>query len=115
MVLPKLRRVKPFLYLFTICTPPKLQKKAVLSHVSLIQLEAICEIAHNITKIKVWCWMWISDIHKLMKKNMVISILANKKANSSKKVALIKRKWLSILRMLYLIRDLIKQLLVKVK
>ncbi len=73
-----------FTFIYDLYTP-QLQKKAVLSHVSLLQFEAICEIAHNIVKNK-WFVLDVDIRHKLKKKNRVISVLANKKANSSKKV-----------------------------
>ncbi len=48
MVPAKLKQAKPFLlFLFYLYTP-QVQKKAVLSHISILQLEAICEIAYNI-------------------------------------------------------------------
>ncbi len=48
MVPPKLKQVKPFLLLIFDLYTPQFQKKAVLSHVSVSQLEAICEIVYNI-------------------------------------------------------------------
>ncbi len=70
---------------------PQLQKKAVLSHISVLQLEIICEIAYNIQNNK------NLDVkedtkHEIKKKNKLISALANKKLNSNEKAGLIQKK-----------------------
>ncbi len=65
-----------------------MQKKAILSHISVLQLEAICEIAYNIRSNKN---LVLDDEAKrgIRKKNRLISALANKKFNSSEKVILV--------------------------
>ncbi len=82
MLPQKLKRAKPFLlFLYDLYTP-QVQKKAVLSHISVLQLEAICEIAYNIHTNKN---LLLEDKgnDQIKKKNRLISALANKKLNSS--------------------------------
>ncbi len=107
MVPPKRKRAKPFLLFLFDLYNPQVQKKAVLSHISILQLGVICEIAYNIHSNKNLVLQAKCGIRK---KNRLISALAKKKMNSSEKVILVQKKWLTVLRMAYIMKDLIELL-----
>lgn len=109
---PKIRRAKTFLlFLFDPLTP-QIQKRNLLKNISSVQLECLEEIAYNIYNNN-QLPVDKKTSHALKKKKRVIRRLASNKVTDVEKVEMLQKKWLSVLRMLCLIENIIKPLLRK--